>query len=73
MRLHALLPAIIVTTATIGCSDDSPPNEAVGQRDRVSFSPDGRWLAYRSEDGEIVVEPYPGTEADKLRLFDPQN
>jgi serine/threonine-protein kinase len=28
----------------------------------AAFSPDGRWVAYRSADGEVYVRPYPGPE-----------
>jgi WD40-like Beta Propeller Repeat len=65
-KLTALSVLLLGTIGVFGCSNDLPPSQVMEPTKSVSFSPDGRWLAYESDDGEIVVRPIAGTETDTV-------
>jgi Tol biopolymer transport system component len=47
-----------------------PLHDAAGAEERAEFSPDGRWLAYESNESggtEVYVQPFPGPGA-KIRI-----
>jgi serine/threonine-protein kinase len=53
----------MIMTATLGDSEPRPLVDGPGGEGGVSTSPDGRWLAYASDESgqfEVYVRPYPG-------------
>jgi serine/threonine-protein kinase len=76
-RQHMLIAvkgAVDIALATLGSSGGSQPltdSRGLGVPTNLILSPDGRWLAYTSNEGglvEVVVRPFPNVNAGKWQV-----